>query len=325
MNNIEFKHIDFGYTDKSIFTDLSLSISLSGFGTALMGKSGIGKTTLIKLIIGMLRPSNGEITLPEQTVFSYIPQSPVLFEHLSIKENIEYLKHSKEYAKYFESTRIDELVTLLGIQELLDKNTSVEDLSGGQKQMIMLLRAMSVKPSILVLDEPLTGLDQITKSKIMNSLVELCSTYGTHLLYITHHLEEAKFLCENIIYFLQEDSSVKIDSINVKESKFPKHIEIAESIYYDKMAVLPYSNGDGAKDNIKYLCCYKNEIVFTDNGEYEITKVINTLSGYLIEIKGWQGSLLLPKQDFKEDLKKGMRFKNNGPYAIYDKKGLIIE
>ncbi|MCB0539003.1 MAG: ATP-binding cassette domain-containing protein [Bacteroidetes bacterium] len=325
MNNIEFKHIDFGYTDKSIFTDLSLSIPLSGFGTALMGKSGIGKTTLIKLVIGMLRPSNGEITLPEQTVFSYIPQSPVLFEHLSIKENIEYLKHSKEYAKYFESSRIDELVTLLGIQELLDINTSVEDLSGGQKQRVAICRALYQNADIIILDEPLTGLDQITKSKIMNSLVELCSTYGTHLLYITHHLEEAKYLCENILYFLQEDSSVKIDSINVKESKFPKHIEIAESIFYDNMAVLPYKNGDNVKDNIEYLCCYKNEIVFIDNGEYEITKVISTLSGYLIEIKDWQGSLLLPKQNFKKDLKKGMRFKHNGTYATYDKKGLIIE
>ena len=94
MNDILFKHIDFAYANKSIFNDLSLSIPLSGYGTALMGKSGIGKTTLIKLIIGMLTPSDGEIILPEKTIFSYIPQNPVLFEHLSMRENIEYLKHS---------------------------------------------------------------------------------------------------------------------------------------------------------------------------------------------------------------------------------------
>ena len=325
MNDILFKHIDFAYANKSIFNDLSLSIPLSGYGTALMGKSGIGKTTLIKLLIGMLTPSDGEIILPEKTIFSYIPQNPVLFEHLSMRENIEYLKHSKEYAKHFENKRINELVELLDIQDLINKNISVEDLSGGQKQMIMLLRAMSVKPTILVLDEPLTGLDQITKSKIMNSLVELCSDYGTHLLYITHHLDEAKYLCENILYFLQEKDYVGVNSISLNELKFPKHIEIAESIFYNDMVVLPYIKEDNSKEDIEYLCCFKNEIVFTQNGEYEVSKVTNTLNGYLIEIKGWQSNLLLLKKDFKEVIKKGMRFKNNGSYAAYDKNGLIIE
>lgn len=325
MNNIEFKHIAFAYADKSIFTDLSLSIPLDGFGTALMGKSGIGKTTLIKLIIGMLKPYNGNISLPDNTIFSYIPQSPVLFEHLSIKENVEYLKHSKEYGKYFESKRINELVALLGIEDLISNNTPVEDLSGGQKQMIMLLRAMAIKPTVLVLDEPLTGLDQITKTKIMNSLVELCSTYGTHLLYITHHLEEAKYLCENILYFLQEDNAVGIDNINVHNVKFPKHIEIAESIFYEELAILPYKRSKSELKEPEYLCCYKKDIVFKVDGNYEVTKVTNTFKGYLLEIENWNSSILLFKKDLEQVIKKGMRFSNSGTHATYNKVGLIIE
>jgi len=324
MNKIIIENIDFSYADNRIFKGLSLEVPLNGFGTALMGRSGIGKSTFIKLIIGMLKPQTGYIYLPQSTILSYIPQSPVLFEHLSLQENIDYLKHSKEYQELYDDDRVKQLIEILGISDLISKNRNVSQLSGGQKQMIMLLRAMSIKPSILVLDEPLTGLDQNTKMRIMNNLLELCDSYKTHLLYVTHHLEEAKYLNENILYFYNDKDSVKVDSVNLNSSSFPNHVEIVNSIFSNELLVLPkkIEQSDHSADG--FICCEKKNLKFGENGDYVINNVIKTPQGHLVEIEGYLERIFLSKKVFENRINIGDKFSTKGKIKEYDREGLKI-
>lgn len=209
MKSINIKNLDFTYKKgNSVFQNFNLYLKQQeseGKIIALMGASGSGKSTLMKLLLGIENPVSGTIEmLPVNPVFSYVPQEAVLFEHLSIKDNACYFQFAGGFKKRFNKDLYAELIESLGLENVINSKKSVLELSGGQKQLLSLLRALSIEPDFLLLDEPCNGLDAEVKRAFLNKLREITQRYGLFVLYITHHKLEAQLIADDVLYLVQD-------------------------------------------------------------------------------------------------------------------------
>jgi len=165
----------------------------------LFGPNGSGKTTLLKTILGFYRPILGrmlfngiDITgLPiEKRNIGYVPQNIVLFENMTIRQNIEFGLKFKKLSKEERKNRVERISEILSIESLLDKKP--RELSYGQKQLVSIARAIAPEPSLLLLDEPLSNLDPNTRLSIMKALRAL-KKFNTSIIHVTH-------IIENVLY-----------------------------------------------------------------------------------------------------------------------------
>lgn len=215
MQRILAENISFGYDKETqVFENVSLDVSCDdGYGIviAVMGESGAGKTTLLKLLLGLEKPKSGSISMGDGvSQISYVPQEPVLFEHLSPWESAAYFKRTVRYRHLFDKELFNRIAEKLGLTEILQSNAKITNLSGGQKQRISLLRALSIRPRILLLDEPCNGLDQEVKLSFLTELRELAESLGIIVLYITHHFDEARLIADRICYLVKDELHNKV-------------------------------------------------------------------------------------------------------------------
>ncbi len=206
---ISIQNIQFNYKKgQPVFDNFSLDLTQEadkGKVTAIMGASGSGKTTLIKLLLGIEKPQKGKLEIsPNQSVISYVPQEPVLFEHLSVLENACYFKFAGAHKKRFNEALYQELVGSLGLEEVITHAKSVNEISGGQKQRLSLLRALSIEPDFILLDEPCNGLDAAVKLSFLNKLREITEQFRLSVLYITHNKLEAQLIADEVVYLIKD-------------------------------------------------------------------------------------------------------------------------
>lgn len=175
---------------------LEVSIDFSARTTALYGPSGAGKTTVLELIAGLRRPRSGRIELhgrdvtnvpPRLRRVGYVPQDDALFPHMTVRQNIFY------GARGHGSSAID----VLEIAPLLDRG--VRQLSGGERKRVALARALVTRPEVLLLDEPLSGVDIALRDRVLEYLQRVLSELPIPTIYVTHQLEEVQAICEEMI------------------------------------------------------------------------------------------------------------------------------
>lgn len=174
--------------------------------TSIFGPSGSGKTTLLNLISGKMTPQEGVIEINDKTILDthkkislpihkrgigYVFQDPTLFPHYSVEKNLHYGMKAQNDLLF------EDIVTLLGIKPLLKKRIAY--LSGGEKQRISIGRALLSSPNILLMDEPLSALDQARKEEILSYLIEIPDRFNIPILYVTHNVKEALFLSHSFI------------------------------------------------------------------------------------------------------------------------------
>lgn len=210
---LSLEGISFSYNsknnEKKLIENFSLEVEKGSF-TTLLGESGCGKTTLLRIISGFLEPTKGKVILegkkingvePYRREIGIVFQDYALFPHLTVKGNIEYgLKiHGKGKLKYSKSD-IDKMVLevaeTLGIQELLQRFP--HELSGGQQQRVALARALVLKPKILLMDEPLSSLDAKLRERVREELKLIQQKLGITTIYVTHDQSEALSLSDKI-------------------------------------------------------------------------------------------------------------------------------
>ena len=204
---------------------------------SLMGASGAGKTTLMKIVLGIESPIKGRVIInPKKMNTSYVPQDPVLFDHLSPLENAKLFKRVRNQKKFFDDQLFRELSESLDLQNVLETSKKVSELSGGQRQRLSLLRAMSINPMFLLLDEPCTGLDSEVKRVFLIKLRELASKYNLLVLYITHNIEEAKLISDEVLYLQSTNPDGIINRVSHSSfSEFfsaPPTLEAARNCYF---------------------------------------------------------------------------------------------
>lgn len=264
MQQIIIEGIDFGYNkNQLIFEKLSLNIinDTNGKIIGLMGNSGCGKSTLLKIILKVLQPYNGNLIInPKNSVFAYLPQEPVLFEHLSPMDNARYFSRTKNYKKRFEINLFKELTEILNLKEILQNKSRISELSGGQKQRIALLQALSIQPDFLLLDEPTTGIDAEVKLQFLNKLKFLAREYNLLVIYVTHNKTEAELITDEIIYLGQKTDGETSQIFHNKTIDFLNSPPVIEAVN-----VFKYPN-----PNIIELSYLKNYLSFSVN-EGELT------------------------------------------------------
>lgn len=169
---------------------------------SILGPSGCGKSTLLRLIAGLDSDFEGQIVLGDRTVrepdrdCGIIFQEPRLLPWLTVWQNIEFGIYETNKDKSYQQ-RIDELLELLGLEGF--KDSYPYQLSGGMAQRVALARALVNLPDLLLLDEPLGALDELTRMRLQNELVKVLSQKNTTSLMVTHDVEEAVYLSDRVL------------------------------------------------------------------------------------------------------------------------------
>ena len=207
MELLKLENVKFAYKNTAVIEDFNLAVDEGSF-TTLLGSSGCGKTTILRLISGFLNPDsgtikiNGEIqnnVLPNRRKVGMVFQDYALFPHLTVEQNLFYglnlTKPSKEQKAQNEQI-VKTTAENLDIQNLLKRFPS--ELSGGQQQRVALGRSLVLKPKILLMDEPLSSLDTNLRLKVREELKEIQKRLKITTVYVTHDREEAFSLSDKI-------------------------------------------------------------------------------------------------------------------------------
>ncbi len=184
MKEIIIDKLSKSYGNKTVFKELSLSVSLEGI-TVIMGESGCGKTTLLRILAGLEKSDSGTVTgVPEKISFMF--QEDRLLEWYSAFENVKLVSDETDAEKYLDAVELAN-----------DKNTAVSQLSGGMKRRVALARALAYSSQLVILDEPFKGMDIELKQNMME-LVKKESASRAFIV-VAHEPQEAEFLADRLI------------------------------------------------------------------------------------------------------------------------------
>jgi ABC-type sugar transport system ATPase subunit len=185
--------------------DLSFTVPTGAYAV-LMGGTGQGKTTILEAICGLRTLTVGRVRLSGRDVTTlksadrlvgYVPQDLALFPMMSVREHLEFALRLRRYGRQQIAQRVEELAHALGIEPLLGR--SVTHLSGGEAQRVALGRALSFRPSTLLLDEPLTALDEATRDRLCKLLLAIQQENELTILHVTHSRVEAQTLASKLL------------------------------------------------------------------------------------------------------------------------------
>ncbi len=205
---VVFDNVCLAFDEKVILRNVSFTL-IKGHTKIILGASGAGKSTILKLIVGLLKPDAGVIwvngervdTMSEEqmmhvrTDLGMVFQEGALFDSLTVRENVGYKLFEESRTPLDEvNRRVEEVLGFVGLAEHIDKPPSA--LSGGQRRRVAIARAMCAKPKILLYDEPTTGLDPITSVTIDDEIIKLRDLEGVSSILVTHQLRDAFYVAE---------------------------------------------------------------------------------------------------------------------------------
>lgn len=216
---ITIRDISKKFENKVLFDSISFSFSTESI-LSIVGKSGCGKTTLLKILAGIEHADVGSFFIHQQNMFSispknrnvvYLSQEPLLFPHLNTFENIAFGLKIRKVNRTEITKRVNEILIQL---ELIQQSQQMPStLSGGQKQRVAFGRALIINPNLLLLDEPFTGLDNETRQKMRTLFKTVVSNSKTSSIWVTHDFQEAILMGDSFA-LLQEGKIKKFDTAN---------------------------------------------------------------------------------------------------------------
>lgn len=221
MNLIEFKDIVKKYRNKTIIKPFSIDIE-AGQLVVFIGPSGCGKTTLLKMINKLIQPSAGKIFVNGKDIsnmdaielrrnIGYVIQNTGLFPHMSIRENLELIPKLKGEDPNRIAEKTEELLHVVGLNpsEFLDRFP--KELSGGQQQRVGVARAFSTDSDIILMDEPFSALDPVTRNSLQDELVQMQKELNKTIIFVTHDMDEAIKIADKIC-ILKEGDILQFDT-----------------------------------------------------------------------------------------------------------------
>lgn len=223
---LELKNITKSFGDNQVLKGFNLKL-FEGENLVIMGKSGSGKSVMVKCMVGLIQPDSGTITIKGEdivtlghkeldilrTEIGFLFQGSALYDSMTVRENLEFpLRRNKDKIENFTGTEVlvKEALEDVGLSKTID--LMPVELSGGMQRRIALARALILKPKIMMYDEPTTGLDPITAKEIIELLRSIQIKYKTSSLIITHDVDCARVISNRIILL--------VDGINYIEGTF---------------------------------------------------------------------------------------------------------
>ncbi|WP_411168319.1 ABC transporter ATP-binding protein [Clostridium sp. MB05] len=205
---IEFKGVSKSYGENIILDNFNLQIQKGEFIT-IIGTSGCGKTTVLKLINGLILPNKGEVYVDGKNIsnlnqinlrrnIGYVIQGVGLFPHMNIAKNISYVLNLTKTNKIKIEERVKKLIKTVGMEEEVLKRYPGE-LSGGQRQRIGIARALAAYPDILLMDEPFGAVDEITRKSLQEEILKIHKEFNMTIVFVTHDIKEALKLGTKVI------------------------------------------------------------------------------------------------------------------------------
>jgi phospholipid/cholesterol/gamma-HCH transport system ATP-binding protein len=236
---VVFDRVSLSFDEKVILRDVSFTL-IKGHTKIFLGASGAGKSTILKLIVGLLKPDAGVIWVNGERVdqlseremmhvradLGMVFQEGALFDSLTVWENVGYkLYEELRWPEERVDARVREVLGFIGLAEFIDRMPS--ELSGGQRRRVAIARAMAAKPRVLLYDEPTTGLDPITATTVDEEIIKLRDLEGVSSILVTHQLRDAFFVATHAaersdgtlrILAADEDKSEEAEFIMLKDA-----------------------------------------------------------------------------------------------------------
>jgi thiamine transport system ATP-binding protein len=193
------------FADRAVLDNVSLHVD-DGEIIAILGPSGAGKSTLLRIIAGLLQPDSGRVVLNDVDITNrpahernvgMMFQDEQLFPHLDVAANIAFGPRMHRWPTAQVTARVDELLTIVGLEGFRDRQ--VERLSGGEKKRVALARSLAPRPTVLLLDEPLTGLDRELHDRLIAELGDVLRATATTAVLVTHDRDEATALASKVV------------------------------------------------------------------------------------------------------------------------------
>ncbi len=221
MKLIEFKNISKKYRQKTIINDFSLTIE-AGQLVVFVGPSGCGKTTLLKMINRLIQPTSGSIFVNGKDIattnpielrrnIGYVIQNTGLFPHMSIKENLELIPKLKGEAPEQIVQKTNDLLEMVGLNPNEYLHRYPKELSGGQQQRVGVARAFSTDSDIILMDEPFSALDPVTRSSLQEELFQMQKEFNKTIIFVTHDMDEAIKIADKIC-LLKDGNILQFDT-----------------------------------------------------------------------------------------------------------------
>lgn len=218
---IKFEKVSKSYKDKKVLQNVSFEIE-AGTITSIIGESGCGKTTTLKMINRLIEPTQGKITIKNQDIkktnpiklrrkIGYVIQQTGLFPHMTVRENIELIsKLEKKNPKKIKERTLEMMeMVALNPDEFLDRYPS--ELSGGQQQRIGIARAFATDPEIILMDEPFSALDPMTRVSLQDELIRLQDKFHKTIVFVTHDMDEAIKISDKIA-IMEQGNLIQYDT-----------------------------------------------------------------------------------------------------------------
>lgn len=216
-------------------SDVSLNIHQGEF-ISLIGPSGCGKTTLLRLIADLLQPTSGTLTVRgkpaaqarQNREYGFVPQAATLYDWRNVIKNVELPLEIMNMPKAEREQRAAELLALVGLSDFHKKYPW--QLSGGMQQRVSIARALSFKPSILLMDEPFGALDEMTRERLNGELLNIWRNTKTTIIFVTHSIPEAVFLSTRVVVMSPRPG--RISKILPVDLPYPRVFETREMPRY---------------------------------------------------------------------------------------------
>jgi phospholipid/cholesterol/gamma-HCH transport system ATP-binding protein len=237
---VVFKNVSLSFDDKRVLRDVSFTL-LPGHTKIILGASGSGKSTILKLILGLLKPDGGEVWIHGSRVdgmsegelltirgrLGMVFQEGALFDSLTVAENVGYkLYEETDMALDDVRRRVEEVLGFVRLSEHIDKMPS--ELSGGQRRRVAIARAMAFKPPTLLYDEATTGLDPITATTIDEEIVKLRDVENVSSIVVTHQLRDAFFVATHEA--VREGRTIEITPANPQKCDEAEFIMLKDGV-----------------------------------------------------------------------------------------------
>lgn len=241
MARIRVENINKSYGENHVLKDLSFEVEDGKF-LSLLGASGCGKTTVLRIISGLEYPDSGNIFIDDKNItavpaerrnMGMVFQNYALFPHMTVFNNIAYGLKIRKVRRAEIKRRVFEVIELVGLQGM--ERRRVTKLSGGQQQRVALARALVIEPHILLLDEPLSALDRKIRAEMQYEIMRIQRQIGITTLFVTHDQEEAMTMSDHILLM----NKGEIEQLSPPEDMYNHPVSLYASDFLGKANTLP--------------------------------------------------------------------------------------